>query len=657
MTRLRVAAAVINQTPLDWDANQARIVAVLRAARERGLGLVCLPELCITGYGCEDAFHGVDVVVQAGRIIGEILPETRGLVACVGLPWLHHRSLFNVVAVIADGRVIGLVGKQHLAGDGIHYEPRWFKPWQAGVVSTTRCADQDVPLGDLLFDVGGVRFGFEICEDAWVAERPGARLARHGADLILNPSASHFAFVKLAVRQRFVIEGSRAFGAAYVYANLLGNESGRAIYDGGAMIAAGGRLLAQGARLHFREWDLTEATIDLDAARLAQARSASFTPALTEHPGLVAIAHVWPDTPIAPPAVATVAAWESSPAITCEEFTRAVTLALFDYLRKSAARGFVVSLSGGCDSAAVVCLVAVMVRRAVAELGVDGFRARLAHIPGLDQAQDAAGLTAILLTTIYQPTANSSATTRVAAQRLAAAIGARHRELDVDPLVRGYTDAVTGALGRDVDWRRDDIALQNIQARARGPGAWMIANLEDKLLLTTSNRSEAAVGYATMGGDTCGGLAPVAGIDKAFLRAWLEWLEHHGAEGDAPIPALSDVTRQASTPELRPQDAGQQSEDDLMPFAILDRIERLAIRDKLPPRAVRDQLRVEYPAHPLPLLTTWVRRFFTLWCRNQWKRERLAPAFHLDDENLDPKTWCRFPILSGGFRRELAALD
>ena len=83
------------------------------------------------------------------------------------------------------------------------------------------------------------------------------------------------------------------------------------------------------------------------------------------------------------------------------------------------------------------------------------------------------------------------------------------------------------AIGRELTWERDDVSLQNIQARARGPGIWLLANLRNALLLTTSNRSEAAVGYATMDGDTCGGLAPIAGIDKAFLLDWLKWMERH----------------------------------------------------------------------------------------------------------------------------------
>ena len=657
MTLLKVAAVVLNQTPLDWDGNQRRIISALKEARTTGAGLVCLPELSITGYGCEDAFHGVDILVQAERVLIELLPETAGLVVAVGLPRLHQRALFNCVAVIADGKIIGVVAKRNLAGDGIHYEPRWFKPWRDGVVTTTTIDGVAVPFGDLLFDVGGVRFGFEICEDAWVAERPGVRLGAHGADVILNPSASHFAFGKLAIRHRFVTEGSRAFGCAYVYANLLGNEAGRAIYDGGAVIAAGGRVIAQGSRLGFHDYEVTTATIDIAAARMAHARITSFHAALSDHMGLVHIAHSWPSAPISVSKPVQLAAWETCATLKAEEFTRAETLALFDYLRKSRSHGFVVSLSGGCDSAAVVSLSGLMVRRVLEDIGLAGLRDRLSYIPALTKANDANAITNHLLTTLYQGTINSGQVTRDAAAAIALMVGAKHLSIEMDAFVTGYTQAVGAALGRMPTWEHDDIALQNIQARARAPGVWMIANLENKLLLATSNRSEAAVGYTTMDGDTCGGLSPIAGIDKAFLREWLEWLETSGPLGHGPLPQLACVTKQRSTPELRPANASQQSEGDLMPFPLLDRIERLAIRDKLPPREVLPRLIVEFPHHTREQLHTWVERFFTLWCRNQWKRERFAPAFHLDDENLDPKTWCRFPILSGGFRRELTEMN
>ena len=187
----------------------------------------------------------------------------------------------------------------------------------------------------------------------------------------------------------------------------------------------------------------------------------------------------------------------------------------------------------------------------------------------------------------------------------------------------------------------------------------MFANIENKLLLSTSNRSEAAVGYATMDGDTSGGVSPIAGIDKAFLRDWLRWLEVKGPIGGAPMPALRAVNEQQPTAELRPvadDGTAQTDEGDLMPYPLLDAIEEVAIGRKLPPGAVYDAMRERFADIDAAAMLTYVERFYTLWSRNQWKRERYAPAFHVDDRNLDPKTWCRWPILSGGFRRELREL-
>jgi NAD+ synthase (glutamine-hydrolysing) len=159
-----------------------------------------------------------------------------------------------------------------------------------------------------------------------------------------------------------------------------------------------------------------------------------------------------------------------------------------------------------------------------------------------------------------------------------------------------------------------------------------------------------------MDGDTAGGLSPIGGIDKAFLRCWLSWLETTGSDGLPRIPALCAVTVQAPTAELRPPGEHQTDESDLMPYPVLDAIEKAAIRDKGSPLEVFFEMCAAFPDYGDAQIGAWVERFFRLWCRNQWKRERYAPSFHLDDENLDPKTWCRFPILSGGFEVELAEL-
>lgn len=653
MKLVKVAAAVVNQTPLDWEGNERRILEILEKARRQSVSIVCLPELCISGYGCEDAFHGVDVLAMSLRILKNILPATKGMIASVGLPLLHHNAIFNTACLLANGQVLGFVAKRYLAGDGIHYEPRWFKPWDADARTFVTIDGTRYPLGDLYFDCGGVRIGYEICEDAWVASRPGAEFARQGGDIILNPSASHFAFDKIEVRKRFVLEGSRAFGVTYVYANLLGNESGRTIFDGGALIASAGRLVAAGPRLSFADWHLTTAVIDVEATRMGQAKTSSFRPELGEDPEQwVRVAFTFPDVAPTVESVEPVS-WETSHDFKEEEFTRATSLALFDYLRKSRANGFVISLSGGADSSAAACLVALMTELGAQELGPAGFLAKLRYIPGLTRATGDKEIVRALLTCVYQSTRNSTDTTHNAARAVAAALGAEFLELDVDGIASAYVTLVERALGRQIKWETDDAALQNIQARVRGPGAWMIANVKGALLLATSNRSEAAVGYATMDGDTCGGLSPIAGIDKAFLRRWLRWLETRGPETLHPIPALAAVNAQAPTAELRPAFAAQTDESDLMPYPILDAIERAGIRDKRPPIEVLDLLKVQFPDQREADLATYVERFFRLFSKNQWKRERYAPSFHLDDENLDPKTWCRFPILSGGFELEL----
>jgi NAD+ synthase (glutamine-hydrolysing) len=412
------------------------------------------------------------------------------------------------------------------------------------------------PIGDLYFDCGGVRIGFEICEDAWVANRPGADLARRSVDLLLNPSASHFAFGKIDVRKRFVTEGSRAFGVTYVYSNLLGNESGRAIFDGGALIATGGKLIAEGSRFSFADYEVTCATVDLDLNRMGQARTGSFTPNLLEDPD-ACVRCDFPFPALRPAANTTGrVSWETSASIKEEEFTRAVVLGLFDYLRKSRSGGFVVSLSGGADSAAVTVLASFVIQIGLKQLGRDGFLAKLQYLKQLHQLPDSEWIGA-LVTTVYQGTINSSDTTRNAARDVAAALGVKHLEWNVDQLVDEYTRMISECIGRQLSWETDDVPLQNIQARVRAPGVWFLANLRNALLLATSNRSEAAVGYATMDGDTCGGLSPIAGIDKAFLRQWLRWMEIHGPEGFGPIPALSAINVQAPTAELRPRDSGQ----------------------------------------------------------------------------------------------------
>jgi NAD+ synthase (glutamine-hydrolysing) len=480
-----------------------------------------------------------------------------------------------------------------------------------GVVKNISLFGKDYPIGDLTFDYKDWKIGFEICEDAWRGPaRPACRLLEKKVNLILNPSASHFAMGKTHERIALVQGSSKDYNCTYVYTNLLGNEAGRMIYDGEMIIAQHGEMILRNELLSFQPTQLLWADVDSDGNTAVQKVS-----------------------PIDPKEI---------------EFPKAAALALYDYLRKSRTNGYALSISGGADSATCAILVAEMVKRAIETLGKEAFLKSINKSQLIDSSEKE--IMGVLFVTAYQGTDNSSETTLNAAKSLAESIGATFYQWTIDKAVYNYSSTIEKAIGRKLTWQTDDITLQNIQARSRSPIIWMLANIQNAVLLTTSNRSEGDVGYSTMDGDSSGSLAPISSVDKVFITSWLKYAEKElGYDGLAQINAL------APTAELRPKDQNQTDEDDLMPYSIMLAIEQLAIRDHRSPVEVFHLLK-NRDLEELSLLKQHIIKFYQLWSRNQWKRERLAPAFHLDEFNVDPRTWCRFPILSAAYVEEIEEL-
>lgn len=642
-----------------WESNTKHILKAIEEAKKQDVSLLCLPELCITGYGCEDYFFAQDLVDQALKCLHEIVQATAGIIVAVGLPVRHNNSLYNTACLVANKQIIGFYCKQNLANNGIHYEARWFRPWPAGLVESIEIDQMLYPIGDVIFDLSGIRIGFEICEDAWVSNRPGRRHYERGVDVILNPSASHFAFHKFLTRERLVLDGSRSFGCSYVYTNLLGNEAGRAIYDGDAMIASNGEMLVTSDRFSYEDYLIITAVIDIDNTRLNQLQNKIST-SNKDKTWRVAGRFDFPEINPVPQQIAALEAFEKGGALKEEEFARAVSLGLFDYLRKSRSKGFTISLSGGADSCACTALCGLMIRLADESIGLKRFKEKLSYIKDIQSAKTEDDVALALIHNIYQGTENSSEDTLESARSLALSIGSTFYNININGLVETYKGLIEEQIGRKLSWETDDIALQNIQARVRAPGVWLLTNLSNHLLLATSNRSEVAVGYATMDGDTSGSISPLAGIDKHYLRQWLRWLETVGCEVKGKhirIEGLHKVNALQPTAELRPLALNQTDEADLMPYDFLDALEKVAIRDKKSPVVCYKHMLVKYNGTYSDIqILGWTERFFRLWSRNQWKRERYAPSFHLDDLNLDPRSWCRFPILSGGFEKELEEL-
>ena len=610
MSSIKIGGATVNQTPLDWSGNLNRIILAIEEAKSQEVEILCLPELAITGYGSEDLFLSYWYPKKALAQLELLLPHCQGITVAVGLPIRIQDKVYNTVAVVENSKVKGFVAKQFMAIAGVHYEFRWFTPWIANEVVEIEFQNQMIPLGDLTFHHKDIHYGFEICEDAWRGKlRPGYRLCERKVDLIFNPSASHFAMGKSQLRKELLEESSATFDCYYCYANLLGNESGRMIFDGEIMLAKSGEILSRNSLLSFEDYQLNSFFLEPKTQKIAPINSKN------------------------------------------EEFVQASALALFDYMRKSRSNGFVLSLSGGADSSSIAILVAEMVKRGIDELGLERFckKGGVKNFPTSKYPEKE--LMSQLLTTAYQGTKNSSDDTYSSAESLAESIGATFYHWEIDEEVKSYTSKIEKAIGRKLTWEQDDITLQNIQARTRSPIIWMLANINNALLLTTSNRSEGDVGYATMDGDTSGSISPIAAVDKYFLLNWLRW-----AEKSLSRPGLAKVNSLQPSAELRPLERTQTDEKDLMPYAAILEIEKLAIRDRRSPMDVYLILSEEMELEP-SVLKGYIKKFFQLWSRNQWKRERLAPSFHLDEFNVGPKTWYRFPILSGGFAEELAHLD
>ncbi|MCB9664535.1 MAG: NAD(+) synthase [Alphaproteobacteria bacterium] len=669
---LHVAVASLNQTVGDWAGNAARIAEACAEARRRGAVLLALPEMCVSGYSLGDRVAMRGTLERSWRSVVALLPETRGLVVTLGLPVAHDGALFDAIVVVADGRPVGVVPKENLATGDVEYENRWYAGWRRGRVDTWEAPDGTrLPFGSLVFDAEGIgRFAVEICEDGWKGVRPGSLAALAGAHVVINASASWFELGKHATRRHLVEAVSREDRVAYLYTSLVGCDATRLVFDGSTLVGVDGRIVAEGPRFVFtREVTVVDVVLDLAAVargRLTEGSWRSQRHELAEGtfgapPQVVQVEGTFGPAarpPAGPPywerrvrAVDPSLAWVVEEGLLAGpldeedllplELELALCTGLRDYLRKTGVSGVAVALSGGRDSAMCALLAARAVRYARPELDAQALRAEVRRT----------------LVTAYLATAHSGDATRDAAAALAEELGAEHLSCDLQAAVDLHHQLGGQLVGETLSWDepRHDVTLQNVQARLRGSLIWMVANVRGRLLLTTSNKSEAAVGYTTMDGDTAGGLAPIADVPKSLVSTWLAWAaRRHG------LRSLEGVLATPATAELRPSSRAQTDEDDLMPFAVLDRLmfhfaflgeEPAVMFERLWP-----ELAPRYQHDPRAF-GAHVRRFVGLFCRAQWKRERFAISFRVTAFDLDPKTGFRFPPVQAPFAEELADLD
>jgi len=511
---LRVALAQMNATVGDLEGNGERIASLIGEAREEGAQLVVFPELCLTGYPPEDLLLKTHFLEAARVALEGLAGAARGIVALVGFPD-RADDVYNAAALLADGAVAAVYRKVHLPNYGVFDERRYF---QAGP-------------GPATFELDGTAIGVTICEDIWEPGPPASTLALAGARVIVNLSASPYHVGKGSERERMLVQRARENLAVVLMANAVGGQD-ELVFDGHSLaIDQHGEVVARAPQF---EEALCLCTVDpgaVGAARLRDPRHRDGVLA-QRRAGGSAVAHLGALTVGADDAGAV--GGTIAPLLGAEqELYAALRSGLHDYVEKNGFEHVVLGLSGGIDSALVALL-----------------------------AVDAIG--AARVNCVIMPSAYSSQGTQADARAIAGNLGVEALELPIAEPMAAYEELLRESFAG----REPGVAQENLQARIRGNLVMALSNEFGWLVLTTGNKSELSVGYATLYGDMAGGFAVLKDVFKGWVYRLVRWRNEHADPPTRELVPASAIER-APSAELR---ADQLDEDSLPPYDVLDAI-------------------------------------------------------------------------------------
>ena len=514
MAALRIALAQLNPKVGDLDGNVAKIVAAYDQAEAAGCDIVAFTELAITGYPPEDLVLKAGFVADNLEALAKVAAHTGRCAAVVGYV-AADRDIYNAAALCANGEVLGTYRKRLLPNYAVFDEARYFTPGGASDPYE-------------LYVIGGVKVGISICEDVWSPTGPLADQAAGGAELNININGSPYHFDKAADRERMLATRAADASCALVYVNqVCGHDE--LVFDGGSVVFdADGNLVARAAQF-VEELLITDVHIEpVYRKRLLDPRGRRTE---VEMP----LVHV-SDAPIGrdiTPVTARIAPKLAPDA----ELYEALVLGTGDYVRKNGFADVVIGLSGGIDSTLVACI-------AVDALGSD-------HVHG-----------------VSMPSRYSSEGSKSDAAELAQALGIDFRTIAIEPAFSAYLEMT----GPSFAGRPADLAEENLQSRVRGATLMALSNKFGWMVLTTGNKSEMAVGYFTLYGDSVGGYGVIKDVLKTRVY---ELCRYYNRRVGREVISESVITKPPSA-ELRPDQRDDQS---LPPYDVLDPILQLYVEE------------------------------------------------------------------------------
>jgi len=627
---IKVAAGTPEIRVADCVYNGAQCSALIRQAAEQGAKVLCLPELCLTGYTCGDLFLQDTLLRGAEAALAKVLETTQDMdmLITVGLPvrskWDY--KLYNCAAVIQSGEILGLIPKTYIPNYGEFYEARWFSSGKDLDVTVELCGQQVWLSPNAIFQCETMEqlvVGVEICEDLWAPQAPSTDLARAGATLILNLSASNEVAGKAAYRRTLVIGQSARCLCGYVYADAGEGESTTdLVFAGHDMIAENGVLLAE------KRFDtgLTVSELDVDKLVYERRRLNTFTP-LEAAPleaahglgiGRVSFSLELSDTPLTRPIGKDpfVPAGRGERAARCQEILTIAALGLKKRLAHTCAKTAVVGLSGGLDSTLALLITA--------------------------RAMDMLGRPRTDITAITMPCFGTTSRTRSNAQILAEEIGASFQTIDIGEAVRCHF--------RDIGQPMDDLTVtfENGQARERTQVLMDVANRAGGMVIGTGDLSELALGWATYNGDHMSMYGVNGSIPKTLVRHLVAYAADEAEPTDPKLAAvLRDILDTPVSPELLPPKEGeiaQKTEDLVGPYELHDFFLYYAVRWGASPRKVfRLAVHALGDSYDRATILKWLNNFYRRFFTQQFKRSCLPDGPKVGTLALSPRGDWRMP--------------
>ena len=616
---VKVAAAVPAIKVADVDYNVQQIESLLAQAEGKGVEMMVTPELCLTGYSCQDLFREQLLLDKVEEGIVQLLDFTRKLdcILIVGAPICINALLYNCAVVIQRGTVLGVVPKTYLPNYGEFYEKRWFASAQDLNPTDIYLAGSPVHVSaePILFTTGdGVQFGVEICEDVWAPIPPSNNLALAGADIILNLSASDELIGKHRYLCSLLAQQSARTISGYVYAGSgFGESTQDVVYGGNAMIFENGKLLVEGERFGLQP-QIKIAQIDVERLRTERRQNTTFINAQRgAHCLHVAAKAVSPRDfelirDIDPhPFIPKDADMQTS----CEEILNIQVLGLTKRLYHINAQKAVIGISGGLDST-LALLVTV-------------------------KAFDKMGLDRKGIIGITMPGFGTTDRTYQNAMKLMKTLGITIREINIAKAVTQHFEDI----GHDM--KLHDITYENSQARERTQILMDVANQVNGIVVGTGDLSELALGWATYNGDHMSMYGVNAGVPKTLIRYLVSYVA-----GEMATETLLDIIDTPISPELIPADEKgrikQKTEDLVGPYELHDFFIYYFFRFGFSPKKIYIMAQKAFAktyddATIKKWLTTFCRRFFT----QQFKRSCLPDGPKVGTISLSPRGDWRMP--------------